>query len=181
MKKIHNVKVGTFYMGETEVTQALWDVVMGSGNVEGTNRAKDRVSWKEVQSFLDKLNKITGKKFRLPTEAEWEYAARGGKSNSYSNDDNVYSFSTDETPNELGLYAMMGNVLEWCGDWYGSKYYSNSPLANPQGPYLGLNRVIRGGERWRLSEDHCDYVWSRLGGDPDIPYKDVGFRLCLSE
>ena len=188
-KPVHKVEVETFYMVETEVTQALWDVVMGSGNEGGTDCAIDRVSWKEIQTFLDKLNKITGRKFRLPTEAEWEYAARGGKNNSYNDDDCRFTGYVNRGirvqkqgyPNELGLYDMMGNVLEWCGDWYGSKYYSNSPLANPQGPFSGLNRVIRGGERERLFEDFHDYAWSRLGGDPDFPYKDVGFRLCLSE
>lgn len=188
-KPAHNVRVETFYMGETVVTQALWKLVMGNNPSYGKNDnyPVNQVSWNDCQEFIRKLNSLTGKNFRLPTEAEWEYSARGGKNlNGFSDDDNVYDgyiyghvLVKDKSPNELGLYDMMDNVLQWCGDWYGN--YSNLPLDNPQGPFSGLNRVIRGGCRENLDEDFCNYVWSRLGGDPDIAYKFVGFRLCLSE
>lgn len=188
-KPVHNVRVETFYLGETVVTSNLWEMVMGPGHQSywknGNDMPVTRVSWEDVQMFMEKLNNITGKKFRLPTEAEWEYAARGGENRSgYSDDDCLsmvgFRFQVKKnSPNELGLYDMMDNILQWCSDWYGN--YGNSPLASPQGPSYGLNRVIRGGPRWYLSEDFNGYVWSRLGGDPEIAYKYVGFRLCLSE
>ena len=167
-KPVHSVTLSDYYMGETEVTQELWVAVMGSNPsyFEGDNqRPVESVSWNACQKFIKKLNRLTGKEFRLPTEAEWEYAARGGK---YSKD-YVYKYSgsnnADEVAwyddnsgrtnsgrtypvktkkaNKLGLYDMSGNVWEWCNDWWGC-YQSNSQT-NPTGPSEGESRVLRGG------------------------------------
>ena len=159
---IHSVTLSDYYIGETEVTQELWEAVMGSNPSEfiGDNqRPVERVSWDDCQEFIKKLNQLTGKKFRLPTEAEWEYAARGGKYSrgyKYSGSNNAdevawydsnsgsktHSVKTKKA-NELGLYDMSGNVKEWCKDWYGD-YQSNSQT-NPTGPSEGESRVLRGG------------------------------------
>ena len=163
-KPVHYVTLSDYHIGETEVTQELWQAVMGSNPsyFKGDNqRPVENVSWDDCQEFIKKLNRLTGKKFRLPTEAEWEYAARGGK---YSKD-YVYKYSgsndADEVAwyddnsgynthpvktkkaNKLGLYDMSGNVWEWCNDWYGD-YQSNSQT-NPTGPSEGESRVLRGG------------------------------------
>jgi len=205
-KPVHNVKVSSFYMGETEVTQALWNAVMGTSVIQqsGTNDAtKTRgegrdypmyyVSWYDCQDFIRKLNDITGKDFRLPTEAEWEYAARGGnKSNNYkfagSNAiDNVAWYdqngSTSTHPvmmkssNELGFYDMCGNVWEWCSDWSG--LYGSASQTNPQGAVEGTNRVFRGGS-WSTDVQRCR-VTNRRGGKPDIKLNNLGFRLVLDD
>jgi formylglycine-generating enzyme required for sulfatase activity len=135
---------------------------------KGNNLPVDNVSWNDCQLFIQKLNNLTGKKFRLPTEAEWEYAARGGrdgKAYRYAGSDNVndvawYQLNSKEKthrvktmlPNTLGLYQMSGNVSEWCEDWYDSAYYDNSSRTNPKGPSSGSFRVYRGGN------------WHWLGG-----------------
>ena len=161
-KPVHSVTLSDYYIGETEVTQELWEAVMGSNpsRFTGNNqRPVDNVSWNDCQEFIKELNRLMGKKFRLPTEAEWEYAARGGKYSRgyrYSGSNNadevawyIYN-SGDEThpvktkkANELGLYDMSGNVYEWCNDWKGN-YQSNSQT-NPTGPSEGESRVLRGG------------------------------------
>ena len=151
------------------------------------------VSWDDCQTFISKLNSLTGKKFRLPTEAEWEFAARGGiKSKGYkysgSNtlDDVAWDWnnSGDTThdvgtkiPNELGLYDMSGNVHEWCNDWYGN--YSSSPSNNPTGPGSGTYRVFRGGS-WSLIAGSCRSSDRNLDA-PDYRISRLGLRLCLSE
>ena len=161
-KPVHSVTLSDYYIGETEVTQELWEAVMGSNPsyFEGDNqRPVENVSWNDCQKFIKKLNRLTGKEFRLPTEAEWEYAARGGKYSrgyKYSGSDNADevawydSNSGSKThpvktkkDNELGLYDMSGNVWEWCNDWWGC-YQSNSQT-NPTGPSEGESRVLRGG------------------------------------
>ena len=161
---VHEVTLSDYRIGETEVTQALWTAVMGENpsRWQGDNLPVHSVSWNfDVQEFLKKLNQLTGKTFRLPTEAEWEYAARGGnKSQGYkysgSNDvDEVawYYYNNNEKPyavgtkkaNELGLYDMNGNVYEWCQDWWNGSYYSVSPQFNPTGPEEGDEKVSRGG------------------------------------
>ena len=163
-KPVHSVTLSDYYIGETEVTQELWEAVMGSNPsyFEGDNqRPVENVSWNDCQKFIKKLNRLTGKEFRLPTEAEWEYAARGGKYSKdyayqYSGSDNAdevawyydnsgittHSVKTKKA-NELGLYDMSGNVWEWCNDWWGC-YQSNSQT-NPTGPSEGESRVLRGG------------------------------------
>ncbi|WP_282776075.1 formylglycine-generating enzyme family protein, partial [Phaeodactylibacter xiamenensis] len=152
-KPAHRVELSSFSIGKYEVTQAQWEAVMGS-NPSGFSSCGscpvENVSWNDVQDFIVKLNRMTGGNYRLPTEAEWEYAARGGnrsRGHKYSGSDNLgsvgwYRDNSDKkthpvgkkTPNELGLYDMSGNVWEWCSDWYDKDYYSSSPARNPKGP-----------------------------------------------
>ena len=189
----HSVTLGDFYMGETEVTQALWKAVMGNNpsNFNGDDRPVESVSWNDCQKFIRKLNQLTGKTFRLPTEAEWEYAARGGnKSQHYkyagSNTLGNVAWYTDNSgnsthpvkgkqANELGLYDMSGNVWEWCSDWYGSN--NSSSQTNPQGPSSGSNRVLRGGS-WYRSAGYCR-VSRRFSNGPGYRHDHYGFRLSL--
>ena len=193
-KPVHSVTLSDYYMGETEVTQELWEAVMGSNpsRFMGDNqRPVERVSWDDCQEFIKKLNQLTGKEFRLPTEAEWEYAARGGKySRGYkysgsNNSDEVAWYGTnsgDKThpvatkkANELGLYDMSGNVLEWCNDWYGD-YHSNSQT-NSTGPSQGEYRVLRGGS-WDFNDGGVR-VSDRLNFTPDFRFIYYGLRLAL--
>ena len=197
-KPVHSVTLSDYYIGETEVTQELWEAVMGSNPsyCKGNNqRPVEGVSWNDCQEFINKLNRLTGKNFRLPTEAEWEYAARGGKYSKdyvykYSGSNNAdevawcYDNSGDEThpvktkkANKLGLYDMSGNVWECCNDWYNENYYRNSPQTNPTGPSKGEFRVLRGGG---CGDDDWDvHVSSRGACDPDLRYNDHGLRLAL--
>ena len=192
-KPVHNVTLDSYYIGETEITQAQWRAVMGSNPSEytGDNHPVEYVSWEDAQEFCDKLSALTGKKYVLPTEAQWEYAARGGnKSKGYTysgsnNVDDVAVYLDNKTnqdsnvkskkPNELGIYDMSGNVCEWCSDWYSSSYYYLSPLTNPQGPSSGNYRVWRGGSRGSISFG-CRVA---LRGDdyPSIRLSIYGFRV----
>ena len=195
-KPAHQVTLPSYYIGKTEVTQELWQAVMGSNpsNFKGTNLPVEKVSWEDCKTFIAKLNALTGKNFRLPTEAEWEFAARGGnKSRGYKycgsntlsdvawyvdNSDNKTHPVAAKTPNELGIYDMSGNVLEWCNDWYSSSYYTSESQTNPTGPDSGSSRVRRGGS-WNYSENTCRV--SRLGNTtPSFRYNYLGLRLCLS-
>lgn len=158
----HSVTLSDYYIGETEVTQELWSAVMGSNPSHFTGdmqRPVEKVSWNDCQTFISRLNELTGATFRLPTEAQWEYAARGGnksKGYTYSGSNEIddvawYCDNSDITthpvktkaPNELGIYDMSGNVWEWCSDWYGS--YSSAAQTDPTGPATGYRRMIRGG------------------------------------
>lgn len=192
---VHIVNVSSFYLGETEVTQALWKVVMGSNPsiFKGDNLPVENVSWNDCQMFIRKLNQLTGKNFRLPMEAEWEFAAKGGcKSHDYkyAGSNNIvdvawYADNSDKkthpvkskTPNELGLFDMSGNVWEWCQDWYGS--YNFGSQTNPTGPSTGLNRVLRGGSLY-LNAGICR-VSTRYSKDPNHKSNRYGFRLCLPQ
>ena len=193
-KPTHNVTLSDYYIGKFEVTQELWKAVMGSNpsNWKGDNLPVETVSWNDVQKFIEKLNQKTGANFRLPTEAEWEYAARGGnKSNGYkysgSNSiDNVawYTKTTNDSgtkpvgtksPNELGIYDMSGNVWEWCQDWYGN--YSSSSQSNPTGSSSGSARVLRGGS-WIDYAGSCR-VSNRHYFIPGYRSNNRGFRLVL--
>ena len=193
-KPTHRVTLSDYYIGETEVTQALWQAVMGNNPsyFKGDNLPVERVSYNDVKEFITKLNQKTGKTFRLPTEAEWEYAARGGKKSKgykYSGSDNIndvawYKDNSDDKthpvktkrPNELGIYDMSGNVYEWCSDWYGG--YSSNAQTNPQGPSGGSYRVFRGGS-WSNNARRCRasnrdvVILSFLIGN-------LGFRLALA-
>ena len=194
-KPVHSVTVSTFHMGETEVTQALWKAVMGSNpsNWKGDNLPVESVSWDDCQEFIRKLNSLTGKSFRLPTEAEWEYAARGGSRRNgtkYAGSGSIGSVAwyTDnsgskthpvkgKSPNELGLYDMSGNVWEWCGDWYGA--YGSGSQTNPKGPSAGSYRVLRGGSWIRYAE--CCRVSYRYFNSPVRRNLNPGFRLVLPQ
>ena len=194
-KPAHSVTLSSFYIGKYEVTQSLWKAVMGSNpsDWKGDNLPVENVSWNDSQTFLRKLNAMTGKNFRLPTEAEWEYAARGGNlsrgyqySGSKKIDDVAWynNNSGGEThpvgtkaPNELGIYDMSGNVCEWCQDWIGS--YSSSAQTNPKGPSSGSDRVLRGGS-WYYGARYCRMAF-RYGITPGYGYNNLGLRLALSQ
>ena len=218
---VHEVTLSSYMIGETQVTKELWSSVMNSNSFrikgeklrsfvkfskennrnslrnEGEKLPMDNISWEDCQKFIRKLNKITGLSFRLPTEAEWEFAARGGNKSHHT----IYAGSDDlesvawwtadfeerfigfinqitihevgmKLPNELGIYDMSGNVREWCNDWYGE--YSSVPQTNPEGPSSGTTRVNRGG--CCTDDDECRITY-RCDSDPFGKY--CGFRLAL--
>ena len=198
---VHEVKLDSFYIGRYPVVQALWAAVMDKDapvSAENREHPMEMVSWEDAQSFIQKLNEITGKTYRLPTEAEWEYAARGGQQGhgyiyAGSNDlDEVgwYVRNSDgkektvgrKKPNELGIYGMSGNVLEWCQDLYSGNYYEECKrqgvVENPQGPAKGTFRVLRGGS-WYLEAQRCRCTY-RHYDPPSGRFTDMGFRLALS-
>ena len=192
-KPTHQVTLSSYSIGKTEVTQELWEAVMGSNpsNFKGSNLPVEPVSWEDCQTFIRKLNALTGKNFRLPTEAEWEFAARGGNKSrgfKYSGSkkiDNVawYKDNSSSTthpvatkaPNELGIYDMTGNVWEWCNDWYGD--YTRASQTNPTGPNSGSYRVNRGGS-CETNAEICS-VSCRIYNTPTNRFNDVGLRLAL--
>ena len=193
-KPAHHVTLSGYCIGETEVTQALWQAVMGSNPSSFTGdmqRPVECVTWNDCQTFITKLNEMTGKTFRLPTEAEWEYAARGGKrSQGYkyagsntigdvawylSNSSSTTHAVATKAPNELGLYDMSGNVCEWCQDWYGS--YSSESQTNPTGPASGSGRVDRSG-CW-MDYDRSCRVSFRVNDNPTYSGNILGLRLAL--
>ncbi len=208
-KPVHEVCVDDFFLGEHEVTQKEWREVMGRNPSEfkscGGDCPVDSVSWNDVQNFIKKLNKKTAKNYRLPTETEWEYAARDrgqrvkGAGFSNENDLSQYANFCDEScelawkmknqnvgykntapvksykPNSLGLYDMAGNVWEWVSDRYGD-YYINGPRFNPEGPASGNYRVIRGGSWGTESMDVRAAKRSRYFPIIRNPY--IGFRLA---
>ena len=195
-KPRHSVTLSGYRIGKYEVTQREWLAVMGSNPswFEGDNLPVERVSWDDiVNDFLPKLNRMTGLSFRLPTEAEWEYAARGGNRSigyKYSGGDNIgsvawYDGNSGSTThpvgqkqgNELGLYDMSGNVWEWCSDWHDFDYYSSSPSTNPKGPSSGSARVYRGGS-WFHYARFCRVSY-RSYDDPSGTFRNVGLRLVL--
>ena len=215
-RPVHQVTLtNDYYIGKYEVTQALWQAVMGnnpshfqrnslSAKTDSLwqalmgckfyvkNYPVETVSWNDCQEFISKLNSLTGRKFRLPTEAEWEYAARGGKKSKgyqYSGSSKVYDVAWYNTyeihpvglkqANELGIYDMTGNVSEWCQDWYGP--YSSSSQTNPTGASSGSQRVYRGGSRYDKARN-CR-LSCRFGSSQDNSYRSdiLGFRLALSE
>lgn len=192
-KPAHQVTLSDYYIGKYEVTQEEWKTVMGTNPsyYKGNNNPVEEVSWDDCQDFIKKLNQLTGLKFALPTEAQWEYAARGGnksKGYKYSGSNNIadvawyvdnsgsetHSVGTKQ-PNELGIYDMTGNVWECCNDWYGS--YSSSAQTNPVGPFSGYNRVLRGGSWYnsaRSSRVSCRYYFC-----PSCRVNGHGFRVVL--
>ena len=192
-KPVHQVTLSSYLIGKYVVTQALWEAVMGStlsGDRQGWVPVVG-VSWDDCQGFIKKLNARTGLKFRLPTEMEWEYAARGGRRSrgyKYAGSDNLdevgwYNGNGGSThpvgekkPNELGLYDMSGNVWEWCQDWYGD--YTDEAQTNPTGPQSGGNRVLRGGSN-RLDAGFCRVSYRR-GSAPNHKNVHFGLRLALS-
>ena len=195
-KPTHQVTLtNDYYIGKYEVTQALWQAVMGNNpsGFKGDNLPVEKVSWDDCQEFISKLNKMTGKKFRLPTEAEWEYAARGGKKSrgyQYSGSNNfsdvvwyiensgskTHAVGTKQG-NELGIYDMSGNVWEWCQDWYGS--YNSTSQVNPTGANSGSYRVLRG-DCWDDAAKYCRSSYRGLNS-PGHRSHCIGLRLVLSE
>ena len=200
-KPVHQVTVSSYYLGETEVTQSLWLAVMGTmpSNFTGMQLPVEQVSWEDCQAFIAALNAMTGQQFRLPTEAEWEFAARGGNMSmgyKYSGSDNLasvawYSYNDSwdvrgtgyygthpvatRNPNELMLYDMSGNVHEWCQDWYG--VYDSAAQIDPVGPNIGTTRVYRGGS-WYFDEWFCR-VSFRNSVSPSYTSYGIGLRLAM--
>ena len=201
---VHSVTISKdYYLGETEVTQALWKAVTGysptlggsswsSTYGLGDNYPAYYISYEDVQSFITKLNSLTGENFRMPTEAEWEFAARGGnksKGYTYSGSNTIgnVAWYTDNSSskthavktkaaNELGIYDMSGNVWEWCSDWYDT--YSSSAQTDPTGPTTDTGtRVFRGGS-WIGNASYCRCAY-RSSGAPSNRYNDLGIRLAL--
>lgn len=189
-KPVHKVTLDDFYIGKYEVTQYLWEAVMGNNFSDyiGYNLPVTNISRTQANEFIDKLNSLTGRKYRLPTEAEWEYAAKGGQksmnylysgSNSIEEVCNVsyanasIAFVGSKKPNELGIFDMTGNVSEYCSDWYGP--YSSGDKNNPTGPAIGDKIVVRG--------EYLNYVTNsdRSWGYPDISSYKCGFRLVLDK
>jgi len=186
------VTLNDFYIGKYEVTQAQWRLVMGNdpSSFKGDNLPVQGVRWTDVQEFINKLNQITDGNYHLPTEAEWEYAARGGNQSrgyKYSGSNDIeevawYENNSDSVvhpvgakkANELGIHDMSGNVYEWVYDWYGE--YSGGRLTNPLGPLSGSNRPLRGGSY--SNNDRNAPVSNRYSATPDNRYNNVGFRLA---
>ena len=191
---IHVVSLNDYYIGETEVTQELWQAVMGdnpSGFQTSTKLPVERVMWSECQDFVSKLTELTGIPFRLPTESEWEFAARGGLNThfyQYSGSNNIDDVAwwgncgntthevATKQPNELGLYDMSGNVFEWCQDYYGD--YDMMPADSPQGPETGEERVRRGGS-WGGSEKGPRISFRNYELE-NIRYNYIGLRLAAT-
>ena len=190
---VNRVHLSSYYIGQTEVTQELWREVMGTNPsyfLGDLQRPVERVSWNDCQTFLTRLNELTGKNFRLLTEAEWEFAARGGnKSQGYkyagsnaigdvawhkSNSSNTTHPVATKAPNELGLYDMSGNVCEWCQDWFGS--YTSGEKTDPTGPATGSSRVYRGG-CWNNYATYCRVSYRSYGGV--LGNNEFGLRLAL--
>ncbi|MDE5610296.1 MAG: SUMF1/EgtB/PvdO family nonheme iron enzyme [Bacteroidales bacterium] len=193
-KPVRTVKLGSYHIGKYEVTQAQWKAVMGTepSYFKGDNLPVENVSWKEAQEFCKKLSDATGRKYVLPTEAQWEYAARGGNKSQhfkYAGSNNIndvawYKINSNskthsvggKKANELGIYDMSGNVWEWCSDWYAS--YDESNVDNPQGAVNGVEHVDRGG-CWCDLASNCR-VSSRDQDNPDLRAADLGFRVACS-
>ncbi len=205
-QNVRRVNVDGFYIGQFEVTQSQWEKVMGTSIYQQRNKANPQwdlygtgpdypmyyVSWEEANEFCRILSQQTGKTFMLPTEAQWEYAARGGNKSegtkyAGSNVIDVVAWYTDNSggsthavgtrrANALGIYDMSGNVWEWCKDWYGANY-ANYDTNNPQGPSSGSFRVIRGGS-WYGSASNCRVSY-RSGDSPGDRNNGLGFRVVL--
>jgi formylglycine-generating enzyme required for sulfatase activity len=196
-KPVHEVCVDDFYIGKYEVTQGQWRQVMGNNPTKdnsacGNNCPVDTVSWDDVMVFIDKLNRQSLKRYRLPTEAEWEYAARsGGKREKYAGGDYIDSVAWyksnsggtshpvgSKVANGLGIYDMSGNISEWCNDWSDDNFYAISPRNNPTGPLSGSRHVVRGGSY--LFEPTFLRASLRARTYPDLRAKNLGFRLARS-
>lgn len=206
-KPVHEVTLSGYYIGETEVTQALWQKVMGTDiyrqqdvagtsrplRGEGENYPMYYVSWEDCQAFLQKLNAMTNQNFSLPTEAQWEFAARGGREAGghkysgsgkigevawcYGNSQGKIQPVATKSANELGVYDMAGNVAEWCRDWQGN--YPAEAQTAPVGPESGIYRVVRGGG-WNSRTWRCRTT-ARSGEKPSYRNDEIGFRLVLEE
>ena len=199
-KPVHTVCVGDYHLGKTEVTQKQWKDIVGDNpsRFECDDCPVERVSWHDVQNFIKKLNEKTGINYRLPTEAEWEYAARSGgwkEQWAGTNNDEIigeyawYSSTAADrthavagkTPNGIGLYDMMGNVWEWCSDIYDREYYEHSPSKDPQAlrHIEGSSRVLRGGG-WRSNVNYLRTTDRNHFNPTSKKFSDIGFRLARS-
>jgi formylglycine-generating enzyme required for sulfatase activity len=195
-KPAHNVNLSGFYIGKYPVTQRLWKQVMNGddpSSFKGDDLPVETVSWDDVQVFITNLNNLTQRQYRLPTEAEWEYAARGGRESrgyKYAGSDDIdevawYDENSGWTtqpvgtkaPNELGIYDMSGNVWEWVNDWWG-EYPEADSRTDPRGPSSGSGRVVRGGS-WDSGARICRVSY-RSTDAPDSRSYNIGFRLALS-
>ncbi|HQO09812.1 MAG TPA: formylglycine-generating enzyme family protein [Clostridiales bacterium] len=194
-KPVHSVTISDFYIGKTEVTQAQWKAVMGTNPsyFKGDDLPVEQVSWYDAVEFCKRLSQKEGVTYRLPTEAEWEYAAKGGNASmgyKYSGSDDpdavawyrsnfeskTHTVATKK-PNELGIYDMSGNVWEWCSDWYGD--YPSGTQIDPKGPSSGLGRVLRGGSWFSINDFiRCAYRGSPY---PNSVNNDFGFRLSRTK
>ena len=195
---VHKVCLSTFSIGKYEITQGQWRKIMGNNPSNsvgcGVDCPVEQVSWNDTQNFIAKLNAISGKSYRLPTEAEWEYAARsGGKDEKWAGTGDVKELDSlawfgqnsdghihpvgKKKPNSFGLYDMSGNVYEWCSDWYNDQYYATSSASQgvPQGPASGTMRVFRGGS-WLNNSDFSRSTY-RHSINPGFKNDDIGFRL----
>jgi formylglycine-generating enzyme required for sulfatase activity len=215
MNGYSTIMLSSYYIGKYEVTQDLYQAVLGkesnnsyypynyNSNARSWKMVKDEgpflrypvdcVTWKEAQRFVDSLNAITGLRFRLPTEAEWEYAASGGEFDykySGSNDYTEVAWGWDNgmarshvvgllQPNKFGLYDMSGNVREWCSDWFSPYYYKpNATYKNPKGPSKGTLKILKGGS-WGSEIERTLEYFARAGCDTSLVAKDMGFRIVL--
>jgi len=195
---VHTVRLKNFYISKFEVTQDQWETVMGNDPGYFKNCPPcpvENISWDDAIRFVKRLNELTGKHYRLPTEAEWEYAAKGGNETAHRqysgsnilNDVAWYNGNSGrkthpigtKMPNELGIYDMTGNVWEWCNDWYGETYYASSPADNPQGPAKGELHVLRGGS-WFDFDLECRTTY-RFRPLKDYRKYIIGFRLAMDE
>ncbi len=198
---VHDVTLTNgFFMQTTEVTKELWIAVMKNNPWENVPKKMisqspaDNVSWEDVQIFIGKLNRQSSRKYRLPTEAEWEYACRAGSTTNFSSGDSIYIINSawygqntiyegenyahqvgKKLPNAWGLYDMHGNVMEWCQDWYGE--YPSESIINPTGPEWGSYRVLRGGF-WGDYAYDCRSA-TRIRGLPGTKRISYGFRLVF--
>ena len=196
-KPIHLTTLSPFFIGKYPLTQAQWKAVMGHNpsNFKGDQLPVERVSWAVAVEFCAALSERTGKTYRLPTEAEWEYACRAGSTSRFSFADEsedldqhawYYNNSEQKThsvgqkmPNAWGLHDMHGNVFEWCHDWYDDDYYQQSPQIDPQGPPFGTSHVLRGGSF--LTVSYLCRTAYRFSNWPDLRYYDIGFRVVAVE
>lgn len=192
---LREVKIDGFFVGKFEVTQALWESVMGSNpsELKVGNHPVESVSWNDCEEFIKKLNTLTGKDYRLLTEAEWEYVARGGKKHEkdkssienissrawvLNNADNTHQEVGTKAPNVLGIYDLQGNVWEWVNDWYAVDSYKKTGEDNPQGVQNGKEKAYRGGS-FLSDENFCRPAY-RNYDLPDIKQKFLGLRIGRS-
>ncbi|MFN0199943.1 MAG: formylglycine-generating enzyme family protein, partial [Bacteroidia bacterium] len=190
-KPVHSVTLSAFYMLETEVTQKLWQAVMGNNPsyFQGDNLPVENVSWNDGQVFIQKLNKLTGKAYSLPSEAQWEYAARGGQNFKYAGSNNLdevawyYNNSLQKThpvgqkkANGYGLYDMSGNVSEWCQDYFDDNFYKNNKNTNNPINELEKKKKACRGDSWYLLVNPCR-VSNRCWYKPTRGKSSLGFRF----